>query len=180
LRNWVESARKKQLRAQGLQFDKVAFWAEIAAEIPEQSACDAIANTAKHANFGDENWPGGSVVLEWQDGDEDAPPGYVLLHRTEDASLGFAVNRFAALCDNWWRLLNRYGLAAGHNRSPDWQQRKLNRIFGRHLTGDHEEHRDWPANRLGASVRSIRLHGPDKVSDREVGRNALADQQTVA
>jgi hypothetical protein len=133
LRNWVESARKKQVRAQGLQFDRAAFWAEIAVEIPEQCACDAIANTAKHANFGDESWPGGSVVLEWEDGDEDSPPGYVLLHRTRDRSLNFAVNRFAALCDNWWGFLNRYAMADGHNRLPEWQQHKLNRIFGRHI-----------------------------------------------
>lgn len=134
LRNWTESVFAKQQRARGDEFDKMAFRATLLVAIPEQAACEAIANTAKHATLGEGAWPGGRVDLEWQEGDEDAPPGYVLLHRTDSCELGFAVNRFVSLCDHWWAFLTQLGMTAGHERLPDWQQRKLHRIFSRHIS----------------------------------------------
>ncbi|WP_161989124.1 hypothetical protein [Sphingomonas glacialis] len=139
LRNWTESVFAKQQRAAGRDYDNKAFRDTILAAIPEQAACDSIANTAKHATLGEGAWPGGRVDLEWQEGDEDAPPGYVLLHRTRNCELGFAVNRFASLCDHWWAFLRQLGMTVGHERLPDWQQRKLNRIFGRHSSNDTVE-----------------------------------------
>ena len=131
LRNWVESVRGRNQRRLGIDFDRRAFFDEIAQAIPEQAACDAIANTAKHARLNDGEWAGGRVSLDWQEGDEDCPPGYVLHHFNEDGRYeGLAVNRFVSLCDHWWTWLEANAMAIGMRRIPDWQQRKLRRIFG--------------------------------------------------
>lgn len=132
LRNWLESVQARDARRRGETLDSEAFYAEIARTILEQAACEAIANTAKHARLRDGDWPGGEVRLEWREGDEDVPPGYVLLHWSAGAGHeGLAISRFDSLCDHWWAHLNSLGLADGHHRIPDWQQRMLHRIFGR-------------------------------------------------
>ncbi len=133
LQNWVNSAAARQARARGEKFDKAAYRSAILDAIPEQAMCEAIANTAKHAHHKDEVWPGGQARLEWQEGDEDAPPGF-LLHYADGLSGGLAVNRFISLCDNWWAYLIAHGFADGVARTPEWQQNKLRRIFG--ATGD--------------------------------------------
>ncbi|GEM_PF-3140350 len=131
LRNWVENVEARAARARGTAFDREGFLSAMHRAVPEQAACEAIANTAKHARVADGEWPGGEVRLEWREGDEDVPPGYVLLHSDESGCVGVAVGRFDALCGNWWSHLVASGLAAGQRRIPDWQQRKLHRIFGR-------------------------------------------------
>lgn len=131
LRNWVESVRARDMRRLGVNFDRAAFTSSIAAAIPEQAACEAIANTAKHARLGDGDWPGGKVRLDWEEGDEDSPPGFILYHLREDGqSEGLAVNRFMSLRDNWWDFLSENAMVIGQARVPQWQQRKLRRIFG--------------------------------------------------
>lgn len=130
LRNWVESIRARNMRRLGLDFSKADFAVELNAAIPEQGACEAIANTAKHARFNEANWPGGKVRLLWLEGDEDAPAGFVLYHCDRDGrNEEMAFNRFSALVDNWWAYLSDNALAIGAERTPQWQQNKLKRIF---------------------------------------------------
>lgn len=131
LRDWVETELARLTRAAGSKFDRKAHREAVRVSVPEQAMCEAIATTAKHAEHRDEKWPGGQVSLEWQDGDEDGPPGYMLRHRSgsgRDEDL--AVNNFEALCSNWWTFLRSLGLAQDVERVPQWHQNKLRRIFG--------------------------------------------------
>lgn len=131
LRDWVASEVARRARAAGLKYDEKAHLTAMYAAVPEQALCEAIANTAKHAKHRDGDWPGGEVRLEWEEGDEDCPPGY-MLHHLNGAGQGgsLAVNTFDALCGNWWDLLKALDLAKDQRRTPEWQQNKLRRIFG--------------------------------------------------
>ncbi len=131
LRDWVASEVARQARAGGLNFDEKAHLAAMYAAVPEQALCEAIANTAKHARHRHGDWPGGEVRLEWEEGDEDCPPGYMLHHLNGNGQGGgLAVNTFEALCGNWWNFLMALDLAKNQQRTPEWQQNKLRRIFG--------------------------------------------------
>lgn len=132
LRNWVEEALTREARLRGESFDLHALQTRLQVEVPEQAACEAIANTSKHARPEEGRWPGGEVRLIFQEADEDAPSGYFLQHwNKEDGSEGLALSRFEALCNNWYDLLDSLGLVRDMNRIPDWKQRKLRRTFGR-------------------------------------------------
>lgn len=118
-------------RATGSKFDRDAHREAVRVAVPEQAMCEAIATTAKHAEHRDDKWLGGQVSLEWQEGDEDGPPGYILRHRNgggRDEDL--AVNNFEALCSNWWAFLRSLGLAQEVERIPQWHLNELHRIFG--------------------------------------------------
>lgn len=131
LRNWTEEALTREARRRGESFDLHTLLARLQVEVPEQAACEAIANTSKHARPEEGRWPGGEVRLIFQEADEDAPSGYFLQHwNKEGGSEGLALNRFEALCNNWYDLLDSLGLASGMNRIPEWKQRKLRRTFG--------------------------------------------------
>ncbi|MFZ3005384.1 MAG: hypothetical protein WA047_04360 [Phenylobacterium sp.] len=133
LRDWVISELTGRARAAGLKIDEKAHHKAMNAAVPEQAMCEAIANTAKHARHRDGGWPGGQVSLEWQEGDEDCPPGYMLHHLNGSGCAGaLAVNSFEALCGNWWNFLRALDLAGDRSRTPEWQQNKLRRIFGDH------------------------------------------------
>jgi hypothetical protein len=131
LRNWVQSVRARDMRRAGVTFDHDSFLSELFATIPEQAACEAIANTAKHARHGEGQWPGGEVQLYWTEGDEDVPPGYVLHHVNRDGDHeDLAVNRFMDLCDHWWTYLSDNAMAIGAERTPQWLHNKLTEIWG--------------------------------------------------
>ncbi len=132
LRNWAETAARSKARASGLAFDKKGFDIDLRAAVPAQAMCEAIANTAKHSRFADGEWPGGRVTLEWEEGDEDSPPGWILRYGVEGtADPGLSVNRFGSLPETWWAHLRDLQLVEGDLRLPEWQQNKLRRIFGR-------------------------------------------------
>lgn len=136
LQNWVESSLKREARAAGTPLDYTTFIGDLALAVPEQSACVAIANTSKHSVFNEGKWPNGTVKLVYEDGDEDAPSGYILYHVNADHQHeGFALRRFDFLCQNWWRFLTARGLTNGHSGMPEWRNNKLKRIFQPHLRG---------------------------------------------
>ena len=117
-----------------MDFDEIAFKAEVAQAIPGQAMCEAIANTAKHASLGEGEWPGGKVELDYQEGDEDCPPGFVIYHSTDDrGSAALAINNLTELCSDWRRYLSRQGYTDGELPLPEWQQNKLNKIFGHYV-----------------------------------------------
>jgi hypothetical protein len=132
LRNWAETAARSKARASGPAFDKKGFDSHLKAAVPAQAMCEAIANTAKHSRFADGEWPGGWVSLEWEEGDEDSPPGWVLRHGGEPAVLpGLSVNQFGSLPETWWAHLRGLQLVEGDFQLPQWQQNKLRQMFGR-------------------------------------------------
>ena len=134
LQDWVEKSLRRTAKEAGAPWDDKAFFDAVRSAVPEQSACVAIANTSKHFDFKERNWHKGEVRLTYEKWDEDVPPGYVLYHVIADShSEGFAVNKFDALCRNWWTFLTTCGLTDGHSGRPEWWNNKLNRIFGRHL-----------------------------------------------
>lgn len=131
LRNWVETALMVKNRAMGVGFERADFYSDLKAAVPAQAMCEAIANTAKHSKFADSEWPGGRVSLEWEEGDEDSPPGWVLRSHSEAADRpGLSVNQFVELPQAWWAHLRRLRLVEGDLKLPEWQQNKLHRIFG--------------------------------------------------
>lgn len=133
LRDWVKAALEAEAKKAGKIWRNEAFYRSVDAAIPELLSCVAIANTAKHANFRERGWIDGEVVMAYEEGDEDVPPGYVLYHMVAGRqSLGFAVSRFDALCRNWWAFLVANGLDDGQAKMPRWRTNKLNRIFGHH------------------------------------------------
>lgn len=130
LRNWTEKALIDRASAGGAAFDKEGHRRAMNMAVPEQAMCEAIADTAKHARHRDGEWPGGRVSIDWQDGDEDCPPGYMLHHSLEGGPSGsLGVNSFQALCENWWKFLANLGLVQGRMPLPEWHQNKLRRIF---------------------------------------------------
>ena len=133
LQAWVGEFLKRTATADA-PWDCNAFVKEVMLAVPEQSACVAIANTSKHSEFRERRWLNGEVLLAYEEGDEDVPSGYVLYHViTHSHSEGFALNRFDALCRNWWKFLTARGLTDGHSGMPEWRNNKLNRIFRPHL-----------------------------------------------
>ncbi|MDG2522961.1 hypothetical protein P7B02_15605 [Caulobacter segnis] len=134
LPDWVEATLVKRQRRGGPKFNKAAFKALVAQELPTQAVCEAIANTAKHANLRQSGWPGGEVRLIWYEGDEDIPPGYVLEHFSKDPDrCSVAVSSFDALCSGWWRVLEKMQMTEDAPAMPKWRQRQVRRTFGQAL-----------------------------------------------
>ena len=131
LQDWVKVFLERKANEAQETWDDDAFYTDVVAAIPEQSACVAIANTSKHSEFRERRWLNGEVRLTWEEGDEDIPSGsYVLYHVISGShSEGFAVSRFDALCRNWWTYLAAHGLTDGQTGIPEWRTNKLNRMF---------------------------------------------------
>lgn len=131
LQDWTLKFLERAAKDRGKAWNESMFYEDVRSAVPEQSACVAIANTAKHSEFRERRWTKGEVVMDYEEGDEDGPPGYVLYHIISGShSEGFALNRFTALCDNWWKFLFAHGLTDGHSGQPQWRSNKLKRIFG--------------------------------------------------
>lgn len=102
--------------------------------IPVQGRCEDIANTAKHASHRDELAEGARADLRWEEGDEYAPAGLTLYHVDKDGRVSLAFDTFSKLVSEWWHVLVKVGLAEGDQRSPEWLQGKITRMFGRALS----------------------------------------------
>ena len=120
LRNWAETAVRSKARGDGRTFDKQRFDSDVTSAVPGQAMYEAIANTAKHSRFADGEWPGGRVSMDWQDGDEDSPPGWILRYSADGAVVsGLSVNSFMSLPEVWWSHLRDLQLVEGgfHRRN---------------------------------------------------------------
>jgi hypothetical protein len=130
LQDWAEAFLERNCKEAKETWNNPAFYRDVLAAIPEQSACVAIANTSKHSKFRERRWLNGEVRLTLEEGDEDTPSGYVLYHVISGGhSEGFAVSRFDGLCRNWWAYLTARGLTDGQTGMPEWRTNKLNRMF---------------------------------------------------
>lgn len=128
LRDWVQAAVKQRA---GNTWNKQDFFQDLRDAVPELAACEAIANTSKHSHFRSGGWVGGRVELIWDDGDEDAPSGYLLYHAASDRqSSCIALSRFTDLSRNWWKHLEHLGLTDGNTQVAEWYSNKMARIFG--------------------------------------------------
>ncbi len=131
LEQWAKTAWMKRKRSCGSEARESEFYALIRQMVPNQGICVDIANTAKHARHRDESWEGGEVRLEWQDGDEDAPSTFLLIHVDKVGERRFlAYDTFDAVRNDWWACLVSMELATGPQYSPEFMQNKLRRIFG--------------------------------------------------
>jgi hypothetical protein len=130
LRSWVLTDQKTSAKSHGRSFSEAEFWAEAHAAIPEQAMCEAIANTAKHSRHDETGWHGGEVRIEWDDGDEDIPPGWTLHYARGESSEHVALVAFQALANNWWHYLVKHRYASGPFHTPRWLNNKLATIFG--------------------------------------------------
>ena len=130
LQDWTKKCLQRGAEESDRTWDEDAFFTDLRAAVPEQSTCAAIANTSKHMDFHQRRWVNGEVLLVYEEGNENVPSGYVLYHVIAHShGQGFAVNRFDALCRNWWKFLTARGLTDGRSDMPEWRSNKLNRIF---------------------------------------------------
>lgn len=131
LEQWARTAWMSKTRCAGRRADASIFNNLLRLEVPDQSICADVANTAKHAAYDDRNWKDGEASLEWEEGDEDAPPTFVLRHVSmRGATKVSAFETFDSVRDHWWTFLVSIGLAAGPRYTPEFMQNKLRRIFG--------------------------------------------------
>lgn len=131
LADWASAAFISRRRAEGRPIGRAEVLAHIHATVPQQVMCEAIANTAKHSRFDEREWVGGEVRLDWSDGNEDEPPGYLLRHIHADNQIeSVALNAFGVLERNWWGALQTMGFALPATHSLEWRQRRLQGIFG--------------------------------------------------
>ncbi|NTG20647.1 hypothetical protein G6L00_09400 [Agrobacterium rhizogenes] len=132
LEQWAKTAWMQQARAGGQAADSAVFYTLVRQNVPDQGICADIANTSKHSIHRDEDWQGGEVQLEWDDGNEDIPPTFALRHVSSSGmNKVLAYNTFEAVRNDWWKFLVSIGLAAGAQYSPEFMQNKLKRIFGK-------------------------------------------------
>jgi len=132
LGQWVKCAWKQERRLAGEKANDKLFYDLIQRLVPAQAICASVANTAKHAAHQDqEGWEGGEVRLDWEDGDENIPPTFVLRHvDSNQMKMEAAYSTFEAVRNDWWTCLVTLGFASGTQRSPEFMQNKLRRIFG--------------------------------------------------
>ncbi len=131
LEQWAKTAWIQKERLKTETETDASFYSIVRQHVPSQGICVDIANTAKHARHRDDSWEGGAVRLEWQDGDEDAPPTFLLIHvHASGAESILAYNTFEEVRNHWWTCLVALGLATGPQYSPEFLQNKLRRIFG--------------------------------------------------
>lgn len=131
LRNWAQTEFASRERSIGRTFDGEVFRRNLAVAVPGQAMCEAIANTAKHSRFRDDDWPRGRVSMDWEEGSEDFPSGWILRYgEADEASSGLSVNSFVSLPETWWAHLLDLQLVEGSLVLPEWKQNKLQRIFG--------------------------------------------------
>lgn len=138
LQDWVATEMVRRGRASGRKITQSSAVSEIHAAIPAQVAMAAIANTAKHSEL-DTRWPGGSVEIQYFEGDEDTPSGFILHHLGQLDGQGIALNHFTDLRSAWWKFILDQGLVAEPDMYLDWEQRMLKRMFGDPLTESRHE-----------------------------------------
>ncbi|MBB2713974.1 hypothetical protein N2597_11490 [Rhizobium sophoriradicis] len=129
LEQWAKIAWIKKMRSEGKEVS--GFSTLVRQNVPGQGICADVANTSKHANHRDEDWQGGEVLLEWEDGDEDVPSTFSLRHvGSSNIDRASAYETFEKVRNDWWKFLVSIGLASGPQYSPEFMQNKLRRIFG--------------------------------------------------
>ncbi len=131
LEQWARTAWIKKLRSEGKEASASDFHALVRQNVPGQGICADVANTSKHASHRDEDWQGGEVLLQWEEGDEDAPSTFSLRHvGPSEIDRAAAYATFEKVRNDWWKFLVSIGLASGPQYSPEFMQNKLRRIFG--------------------------------------------------
>lgn len=131
LEQWAKLAWTQKKRSSGEKANETDFYTIVRRQVPGQGICADIANTAKHAFHRDDGWEGGEARLEWQDGDEDSPSTFLLMHVHPSGTRStLAYNTFEAVRNDWWACLVSMDFATGPQYSPEFLQNKLRRIFG--------------------------------------------------
>lgn len=122
---WMRKARNSTGKAEVSQFHDL-----VRDNVPEQSICADVANTSKHAAF-DDRRHGGEVSLEWDEGDDEVPPTFVLRHMGSlDTAKVSAYDTFDNVRRHWWKFLVSADLASGPMKVPEFMQNRLRQIFG--------------------------------------------------
>lgn len=129
LQDWVATEMVRRGRAAGQKITQSSAISAIHAAIPAQVAMAAIANTAKHSEL-DSRWPDGRVEIQFYEGDEDCPPGFVLHHHGQLNGQAIALNHFIDLRSAWWRFMLDHSLVTEKDKYLDWEQSMLKRMFG--------------------------------------------------
>lgn len=103
LEDWVVKALMQRDRRLG-QTAKTIREA-IAAAVPLQPAFRNIANTAKHGEYRDENWLGGTVELVHTPAFAGTDREYVLIYHAESGNAQTSLDIFDRVCTEWLGFL---------------------------------------------------------------------------
>lgn len=131
LADWTVATVAPRRRDAGKPTTEADVRAHIYVHVHQQPMCEAVANTAKHARLKDGLWPDGEVRIDWDEGDEDGPPGYILRHVYPGGVQSIALNAFDVLQRNWWGELQNLGFAfSGNAGTFEWWQRHVEAMLG--------------------------------------------------
>jgi hypothetical protein len=121
LGHWTRKQWMSDGRAQRLNRQESEFFALLTNAVPDHRKCVAIANTSKHRDFSDEHWPGGSVSIEFNEGDEYSPAG-LELHYQDATTSSLAYSVLDTVVSAWWSFLCELGYASGREPVPLWHE----------------------------------------------------------
>ncbi|WP_187432234.1 hypothetical protein ROLI_031660 [Roseobacter fucihabitans] len=130
LEKWAMQAWKKNERTEDRKSDEKEFLKRLSQKIPMHGLCVDVANTTKHGAHKVDRWTDGLLELRWDEGDEDVPPGLMLV-RSEGDETTLLHSDFVALPAQWWSFLQEMRLVSGNQPTPRWWQNKVGRMFGR-------------------------------------------------
>ncbi|MBB1177676.1 hypothetical protein [Brevundimonas aurantiaca] len=105
LEDWTIRALTQRDRRNGLNAG--AYRKAIAAAVPMQPAFRDIANTAKHGEYRDDNWLGGTVELVHTPGFTGTAREYVLIYHGEGATAQTSLEVFDQATLQWRLYLTR-------------------------------------------------------------------------
>lgn len=108
LEDWVCKTLVRRDKRTGL--NAAAYRRAIAAAVPMQPAFRDIANTAKHGQYRDDNWLGGTVELVHTVGFAGTAKEYVLIYHSNNGATQTSLEIFERATQQWLRYLTGCGL----------------------------------------------------------------------
>lgn len=104
LEDWVCKELHHRNRKSG--FNSAKFRKDVLVAVPMQPAFRDIANTAKHGQYREENWIGGTVELVHMPGLSGTDREFALIYHSDDGRTHDSLSMFEKSTQDWLRYLN--------------------------------------------------------------------------
>ena len=108
LEDWAQKELHRRNKGRG--FNAKVYRDEVSKAVPMQPAFRDIANTAKHGDYREENWLGGTVELIRTPGMAGTEREFVLIYHSDTDAAYTSLDMFDQATDDWLRLLNAKNL----------------------------------------------------------------------
>lgn len=108
LEDWVQKELHRRNKGRG--FNAKVYREEVSTAVPMQPAFRDIANTAKHGDYREENWLGGTVELVHTPGMAGTEREFVLIYHSDAVVAYTSLDMFDQATSDWLRLLNAKNL----------------------------------------------------------------------